>query len=113
MAFFQKTVTLTYETPSYTTGNAKAVRLTADAYIRTALTKLSPLATILKVTYVTTLAGAVTIRNKSHQTYDIKYTFDVEAPATDLAQQIISSALVLPSRRNKTDVFALLDRKVV
>lgn len=113
MAFMQKTVTMTYETLTISANTAKAVRKIADNYLRTVLPNISKLVTVLKVTYVSTVSTVETVRNKEYTAYRVTYTFDVEAPATDIASKAIEGAMQLPTRRKKGESFFLLTRKAV
>lgn len=107
-----KTVRLSFETPKVSTSDAKAVRKVADAYIRSNITKISPLVRVRSYAHTSTLSDTIEILRKPYIVYVVTYVFDVDAPGTDVATQAIEGAFQLPTRRGK-DRYFLRARKAV
>ena len=107
-----KTVSLSFDTPTLSTIDAKAVRKFADAFLRANLTKISPLVRVRSYAHTSTLSDTIEILRKQYTVYVVTYAFDVDAPGTDIATQAIEGALQLPTRRGK-DRYFLRARKAV
>jgi hypothetical protein len=91
MAFMTKTLELVFASPQHNTDYKVRVQKYAASVYRNKIRNLNPLVMVMKFKLTSVVETDYSVRNVTYVSYVVRFTLDVQAPATDIASKALEA----------------------